>query len=145
MLIDNTTVLSDKQAISASGATVSASCYNFGTRVNYDDAWNSHPGNPNPGSGEPVRVLFTVTTAFTGNLTTVTFSLADGTDGNTFTNLIVSTAAIAKASLVQGYQFELIVPDKSRQYLAAVYTTDNTCTGNVSAAIVKDVQTNRNW
>ena len=147
MYLDSLTELSNAQDVHA-GSCASTNSYNFGLRHNYDDGWNSHSAAPNPGQGEPMRVLFTVTTAFTGGTGTyLQVKLQDSADDTTFADLSGgATGQIPVASLVAGYQFELIVPDKCRQYMQAYYSMDAAFgAAAISADIVRDVQTNRVW
>lgn len=142
MIIDSLGVLSTNQAISASGATNSTNSIDVGVLGNYLGA---AAGQRNVGPGQKVKFVFTITEAFTGSLTTCSFSIGDSADDTNFV-AIASTPLIAKATLVIGYQFELDVPNTNRRYLNAIYTTDNTAsTGKVTCQQVLDVQTNRSW
>ena len=148
MILDTLTELSNAQDIHAASAA-STNSYNFGTRANYDDGWNSHPGNPNPGRGNPVRVLFTVTTAAAAGdaAKTLTVNLQDSADDSTFANLSGgATGAITGATLVAGYQWEIFIPDTCRQYMQAYYTLSAAFTSlAISCDVVLDAQTNRSW
>ena len=145
MILDSLAELGYQQDIHA-GSCASTNSYNFGLRHNYDDAWNPHSGPPNPGQGNPMRVLFTVTTAFAGG-TSLQVNLQDSADDTTFADMVAgATEAIPLASLVEGFQFELFVPDSCRQYMQAYYTLVGAFTaGAISADIVLDVQTARTW
>lgn len=116
MIIDSLGVLSNAQAITASGATNSTNSIDVGQAANY---LGLTPGNRNVGPGEKVKFLFTITQAFTGSLTTCSFAIGDSADDTNFA-AIVSTPAIPKATLVVGYQFELDVPIANRRYLNAI-------------------------
>jgi hypothetical protein len=147
MILDTLSELSNAQDIHAA-SVASTNSYNFGLRNNYDDAWNSHPGPPNPGKGRPMRVLFTVTTAAAAGdaAKTLTVALQDSTDNATFADTPAKTGAITGATLVAGYQWEMFVPDVLRQYMQAYYTLSAAFTSlAISCDIVEDVQTNRSW
>jgi hypothetical protein len=147
MILDTLTELSSAQDIHAASCA-STNSYNFGTRANYDDAWNSHPGNPNPGRGNPVRVLFTVTTAAAAGdaAKTLTVALQDSTDDSTFADTTAKTGTITGATLVAGYQWEMFLPDTVRQYMQAYYTLSAAFTSlAIQCDMVVDAQTNRSW
>lgn len=100
------------------------------------------------GEGNPLYMLFTVTTAFTraAGALTVTFNVITDDDvalGSP--TVLAATDAIAKASLTVGAQFYVRIPPQiaslGLRYLGASYTVSATAdTGKVSARVVNSVQ-----
>jgi len=89
--------------------------------------------NPNLGEGTPLFARVRVTADFADG-TSLKVSLQDSADNSTFADL-ASTAAIATATLVQGYNFvKLAIPDEHRRYVRLNYTVSGTMTaGKVTA------------
>lgn len=123
MIIDRYNRYSDDQDITASGATVSTSVVDLGAD---GDA-----------IGRERYLHILCTEAVAGTLTTVTFSLYTD-DDEAFGSPVLkwASAAIAKATLVAGYQVaKFRLPAGMQQYTRVTYTTDNTMetTGMFSA------------
>ncbi len=114
MIIDRYNRFSADQDITASGATVSESVVDLGAA---GDAI---------GRERYLHILCKELVA--GTLTTVTFSLyTDGDEAFGSATLLWSSAAIAKATLVAGYQVaKFRLPSGCERYLRVTYTTDNT-------------------
>lgn len=94
------------------------------------------------GPGEPVEVIAQVTEAFTGG-TSVAVTLQTDSDEAFGTAVdVVSTAAIAVASLVAGYQFRLsTLPVGLLRYTRLNYTVVGTPTaGAVTSGLALDRQ-----
>jgi hypothetical protein len=83
---------------------------------------------PDKGSGSPLVVRFLIMTSFTV-ATSVAFSICfDATSQATAGGgtVVATTGAIAIATLIAGYSFELKVPDEHLQYMNVKYTTVGT-------------------
>jgi len=101
------------------------------------------------GAGEPMYLVLTVDTAFSGG-TSVTPQIITGTGVSTTINagvqVLGSGPAIPTASLTQGAIFVLPVPprtpqDRGARYLGVQYVMSGTySSGAISASFVKDVQ-----
>ena len=123
MIIDRYNRYSKDQDITASGATVSESVVDLGAD---GDA-----------IGRERYFHILVKEAVAGTLTTVTFSLYTD-DDEAFGSAVLKwqSAAIAKATLVAGYQVaKFRLPAGMQRYTRVTYTTDNTMetTGMFSA------------
>jgi len=103
------------------------------------------------GRGTQIEVFCQITTAVvaSGGSATLQVELVMADDEALSTNLVVlhATAAIAKTVLVAGYQFRLggtPPPGVSSRYLGLRYTvaTANIDSGNITAGLVKDRQSN---
>lgn len=99
------------------------------------------------GRGNAPELLVQVTETFTsGTSSTVQAQLiTSATDNLGSPTVIASTAAIAHATLVAGYQFRLAVPPGiAQRYLGVQYVIGGAATtaGTVTAGIVLDKQTN---
>jgi hypothetical protein len=92
--------------------------------------------------GEPLTILCQVTTDFAGGTTVSVAVQTETTDGGTFDTTLVTTAAIATATLVAGYQFTInFMPDTAEQFIRLLYTGVGTFTaGNISAGVILDRQ-----
>ena len=114
MIIDRFNRYSDDQDVTASGATVSTNVVDLGAA---GDA-----------IGRERYFHILVKEAVAGTLTTVTFALyTDSAVGMGTQTLVWSSAAIAKATLVAGYQVaKFRLPAGMKRYSRVTYTTDNT-------------------
>lgn len=135
MILDKQNLISEDQAITVSAA---------GTNVidlGDDDALTNTPNE----KGAFCEVLFQVTTAFAGG-TSLKVDLCNEADASITdaSGSVVGSAVIATATLVAGYQFAVRMPRTlALRYLGAFYTVVGTMSaGNLTAAIVLDVQTN---
>lgn len=147
MILDLQNTLSDQQtvAIAAATPTLSTNSIDFGA-----------PGSnargttltPNHGIGAKpelvVQVTQTVTSGGAGTLM-VEVVVGTGVDGNGQINaglrVLQQSAAIAKATLVAGYQFSVgMVPSFTERYLAVRYNvgTADLTAGKVTAGLVFD-------
>jgi hypothetical protein len=139
MILDKNNELSSAQRVCNGGATeVSENVYDCGA------------ANANTGMGEPLIFVFTVDAAFAGTATTLTVNLQDCTTaGGTYYDIPgASSGAIAKATLVAGYQFTIVMPPTAHdRYIGVNYVGDNTfeTTGTITCQVVKDFQSNRTW
>jgi len=129
MILDKQNLFSDDQAV-----TVTADSTNV-----------IDLGTAGLGKGEPVRLIAQVTTTFTGG-TSLKASLVTS-DSSTFNGAttLVETAAIARATLVAGYEFGLggFMPEEIKRYNKLVYTVVGTMTaGTITAGFLLDKQ---NW
>jgi hypothetical protein len=138
MIIDKQCEFSSEQRVCDAGATEASENY-FDTQI----------AAPVLGKGVPVKILFTVEEVFAGAATTLTVTLQESSDNavaDAYADVPgASTGAIAKALLVAGYQFVMMVPPiATERYLQLLYTGDNTfeTTGKISAQVVLDQQTN---
>lgn len=130
MIIDKLLQVSNEQAVTASAA--STDVIDFGQT------------NPNSGLNDNITVSITTDVAATADgAATVTFSVQDSADNSTFSD-VYATAAIAKATLVAGYQVLIPVPYTLRRYFRVYYTvaTGPLTAGKFSAQIVTGVQKN---
>ena len=102
----------------------------------------------NAGAGEPLKFRMTVKTSFhetdAGTNGTVTFVLQHcATSGGGYADL-VSSAAIGTATLVAGYELDLVLPNVHDAYIAGYFNVSETYDqGEVIWALYKDVDTNR--
>lgn len=95
------------------------------------------------GEGEPIEILARVALALTGGTSlqvSVVTSASSTFNGST---TILTTAAIAEASLVAGYDFKVgRLPDDALQYIKLVYTVVGTFSaGAMVAGLVLDRDT----
>jgi hypothetical protein len=137
------------------GSVASTNSIPLGSRVNYDDAWNSHPGNSNIGAGNQVKVGFLINDAVVSSgAPTLVVALQDSADNATFANILLSatlagaTLATACGSNTSGYELEMTVPNSTRKYLGAYYTIGGTggfTSMTITGGILLDVQTNGVW
>ena len=121
-MLDGLCVFSDDQAITASAAS-----------TNYIKIMEFL------GRGEPVEILVRVTVDF-ATLTSLKVGVQTDT-ANTFGSptTVAETAAIAAASLVEGYEFKLrFLPNVEEEYLRLYFTVagDSATAGKVFAAVV---------
>lgn len=130
MFIDKTLQVSNEQAVTATAA--STDVIDFGQ------------ANPDVGMTDQCSMVITTDEAAdAAGAATVTFSVQDSADNSTFADVAV-TAAIAKATLVAGYQHVIQMPTKLRRYCRVYYTvaTGPLTAGKFSAQVVTGVQQN---
>ena len=141
-IFDNEMMFSEEQRVCNGGAAeASTNVYDFGV------------ASPNVAKGEPMVLLFTVTEVFAGTATTLTItaqSSSDNAEADAYADITgISTGAIAKATLVAGYQFTLPLPSHATygRWMQILYTGDNTfeTTGKITCALAIGgaVQTNK--
>jgi hypothetical protein len=126
MILDATQLFSNEQAITASAASTNSIDFD-GTGV---------------GEGETVNLFARVTTTF-ATLTSLVINVQDSADDSTFAT-VLSTPAIAAASLVAGYKFNLnALPNKLRRYVRLSYTVagSDATAGKITAGLAPNVQT----
>lgn len=140
MYIDKQCEFSSAQRVCNAGASeASENYYDFGV------------ASPNIAKGQPMGILFTVTEVFAGTGTTLTITVQSSSDNavaDAYADITgITTGAIAKATLVAGYQFYMPLPPFAtyERYMQILYTGDNTfeTTGKISAQMVVDLQTNK--
>lgn len=142
MLLDENTLFSDDQAITATAAS-----------TNYMDLQegNTPPGSPAAmlqkiGGGNDIPLLIQATEAF-ATLTSLTITVE--TDDNTSfssAKTVAGTHAIPVADLVAGYIAPLtVVPNTiAERYVRLKYTVagSNATAGKITASVVAGIQTN---
>ena len=125
MLLDNETLFSDAQAVTASAASTNVVHMAKGKIKEV-------------ATGEPMPLLIQVVTDFAG-LTSVKVSVQTATDA-AFTSpvTLAETGAIALASLKAGYRFPInFVPKGNLGYMRLYYTVVGTGTaGKITAGVV---------
>ena len=124
------TTLSDEQAVTTDAA--STSCFKAGA---------------NAGAGEQLRFRFTVTETFdtAEEDGTLTPSLQHcTTSGGSYADLVIG-AAIAEATLVAGYFFDMVLPNVHNAYIQAYYNVGAHAftAGKISCQLMRDVDSNR--
>lgn len=130
MFIDKLLQVSNEQAVTATAA--STDVIDFGQ------------ANPDTGMDDRSQMVITVDeTATAAGAATVTFAIQDSADNSSFADVSV-TAAIAKATLVAGYQIVIPMPTKLRRYCRVNYTvaTGPLTAGKFSAQVVTGIQQN---
>lgn len=131
MIIDKFLQVSNEQAVTATAA--STDVIDFGQV------------NPHVGNDDLTKMVITCDeTTTSAGASTVTFSVQDSADNSSFADVAVSPA-VAKATLVAGYQLIIPMPTKLRRYCRVYYTvgTANLTAGKFSAQIVTGVQQNQ--
>ncbi len=100
----------------------------------------------NAGPGNPVRILIQVTTDFAGGTSIAIDLETDATAAFGSLATVASTQAIATATLVAGYKFEIqFVPTGMEEFSRLEYTVVGTMTaGNITAGIIFDDQSAKN-
>ena len=137
MILDRYNLFSDSQAVCDAGATEAST-----NLVDLNAAGDAEVKRS--------RLHIVVTELFAGTGTTCAFALQTSVDA-AFSSPVVlwTTAAIAKATLVAGYQVTgetgLMIPAGCLQYLRVFYTGDNTfeTTGQCDAFLSLDAQSNK--
>lgn len=138
MILDNQGLLSDKQAITSTAAS-----------TNYIDLGPIDSSTTREmGYGVPLDLLVLVNTAFTATgaaTLTITLEVDDNTSFSSATT-VWSSGAIAKASLVSGYQIPLQYVPKgvNERYMRFNYTvaTGPMTAGTITAALGSGNHTN---
>jgi hypothetical protein len=129
--LDNNAVLSDAQAVTSTAASTKS--YDAATALR------------NIGSGNEIDLVITTTTTCTAaGAATVTFALQDSADNSSFTDVVV-TPAIAKATLVAGYEaLRITLPRTLQRYIQVNYTvaTGPLTAGAFTAYLTEDRQDN---
>lgn len=135
MYIDKENLLCDDMAITDTDKAT----------TNIIDLGADGSATPTPNEKGDVEILCIVTEAFTGGTSLSIAAQTDSAEGFGTVETIATTAAIATASLVLGYQFKIAVPaDALKRYFRLYCDVTGTMTaGKITAAIVKDRQTNR--
>ena len=105
-------------------------------------------GGANMNTGEPVEILCQVEEAFTsGGSTTLTVSLVtDDNEAFSSATTLITTAAIPKASLVQGFNIPIsFLPANVERFVKLVFTvaTGPFTAGKINSGLVLARQTNR--
>ena len=116
-MFDKSLTFSYNQSLAGVASTTAIGQYELDFEMQY----------PDKGAGSPLVVRFVVATAFTV-ATSVSFALCfDSTTQVTGSpSIVVTTPLIPIATLVQGYTFELKVPDEHLQFMNVLYTTSGT-------------------
>jgi len=134
MIIDKQNLFSDEQAITAT--------------ANSTNVIDLGPANGNVhDGGEPLHILAQVLEAFTASgSATLTITLeTDDNDSFSSATVLLSTAAIPKATLTAGYQLPIsFLPANAERYVRLVYTvaTGPMTAGKITAGITGPRQTN---
>ncbi len=126
MILDSQNLFSDAQEVTDSAA--SENYINFGQRE--------------MAFGTPVNTIFRVVEAFEGG-TSLALSIQTASDAAFSSPVtLVSTAAIAVADLVEGYEFAIKqLPAGNLGYMRAYYTADGEFTaGAITGGVVSGVQ-----
>lgn len=132
MYVDQNNVLSDAQALTATAASTKS----IDTLAALRDI----------GGGEPIELVVLVKTALlaSGGAANLTVALQDSADNSSFAT-VVSGPAVAKASLVAGYELLRVrLPAGLRRYIQVLYTADTNdfTSGTVDAFLTPDRQNN---
>lgn len=129
MIFDNQTMFSDRQALTATAA----STHNI----------NLSPIGPgivrDIGPGQPIPIVIQVVEAFVGATSVAVSVQTDDNEAFTSPKTVVSTAAVAAADLVPGYQFKLdyIPRGTDERHVRLNYTVVGAGTaGRVTAGVV---------
>lgn len=130
MILDSEALFSDDQAITADASST-----------------NSLKLPANAAVGNPIPIVIQVTEDF-ATLTNLTVSVeTDDNSAFSSADTQVSTAAIAAASLVEGYKFTIhYMPRGNEAYVRLDYNVggSNATAGKITAGIVFDDQTAKN-
>lgn len=132
MHVDQNLVLSDAQALTAAAASTKS----IDTATALRDI----------GSGEPVELIVLVKTALlaSGGAANLTVALQDSADNSSFAT-VVTGPAVAKASLVAGYELlKVRLPAGLRRYIQVYYTPDTNdfTSGTIDAFLALNRQNN---
>ena len=92
--------------------------------------------------GEPIHVLIQVTTTFAGGTSLIVSLQSDGDEAFGSATTDLATADIAQASLVKGYQFEIVgLARHNEQYIRLYYDDTGAFTaGSIVAGLIIDNQ-----
>lgn len=141
MIIDNTLVLSDSQAITATAASTNVIDTGAnGTAFGHAAALSSDLGKLD---GNGVQLAVNVAEAF-NNLTSLAIALQVSSDNSTFVEVATRTYLLAEINSLKQLDFPARVPiGASRRYLRLNYTVTGTAptTGKIFAAVVAARQT----
>jgi len=141
MIIDNTLVFSNQQALTVSAPSTNA--IDLGATGTPFAA--TLPLVRDIGEGEPIDLAVSVAQTF-GGLTSLQVSVQTSPDSINWTT-VDSGAVIPAASLVAGYLFTVpkLVQEASSRYLQLYYNVNGTATaGAINASIVAGRQSNIN-
>ena len=129
MILDNQTLFSDRQALTATAAS-----------TNNIDLAPIGPGIVRDiGPGQPIPVVIQVVEAFAGATSVAVWLRVDDNAAFSSPKTVVSTAAVLVADLVPGYQFKLdyIPRGTDERYMRLNYTVVGAGTaGRVTAGVV---------
>lgn len=137
---DQENLFSDAQALTATAIS-----------TNVIDLVNAQNLTRDIGAGEVLWVVVTVTTTLDSSGEAATLVVALESDDNTsLTTATVhyTSASIAEASLVAGYELKFRVPPGDYQrYVGLRYTvgTENFTSGNISAALQRDAELRKDY
>ena len=133
MILDKQNLFSDDQAV-----TVTANS------TNIIDLGNDAAAVQALNEKGVLQVFVQVTTAFASGTSIALTLTSDDALAHDSPTTILSTAAIAQAALVAGYQFRIpTLPVINEQYLRLTYTVVGTFdAGNIMAGLILDRQTN---
>lgn len=148
-LQDLQTLMSDKQSIAAAaGTVVCTNAIDLGAAGTIPSGYQSRGTARHDigASAKPPKLLMQITTTVTsGGSATVQFQLIQSDNADLSSpDVLQSTAAIAYATLVAGYQPRLELPAGiTKRYLGVQYViaVATTTAGNVTAGLVADKQT----
>jgi hypothetical protein len=121
MILDSLGVISDNQDLH-SGSCPSTHSIDTGSRTNYDDGWNSHPGAANIANGRPIRAQILINNVTVGSgAPTIKCALQQSSDNSSFSDLVDS--GVYALATGQDVQFDLLLPQGgNQQYLQAYFT-----------------------
>jgi hypothetical protein len=141
MIIDNSLVFSNQQAVTVSAPSTNS----LDLGVTGTPFAATLPLVRDIGEGDPIDVSVSVAQTFAG-LTSLQVSVQTSPDSINWTT-VDSGAVIPAASLVAGYLFTVpkLVQEANSRYLQLYYTVTGTATaGEINAAIVASRQSNIN-
>lgn len=147
MMIDKENLLSDSQDLAqVAGTYASTNAIDLGAAGTVPAGFQARgaPGH-DLGRSPMMEILIQVDETFVGTGATVQVDIISSASANLGTpTVLASSAAIAKATLIAGYQFRLSVPQGiTQRYLGVQYTiaVATTTAGKVTTALVLDKQT----
>jgi hypothetical protein len=131
-ILDRLGTLSDAQALTSTAASEDVIDLGVG-----EDAFGTALTDPDLAEGRQIFVNVQVGTVLdsSGQAATLTVALQDSADNSSW-SAVYSTAAIAEATLVEGYRIlSMGLPVGLRRYIRLYYTvgTESFTSGNVSA------------
>lgn len=110
MILDNQTIYSNAQAVTATGDTPSTNSYDHG------------PGNSGPGAGDLWLIGKTTAAVTSGGAATVQMVLQDSADNATFADVMVASPALAIAALGANKTVAIVrFPGNVRRYTRVVW------------------------
>lgn len=139
MIFDLQALFSDKQAVTTGTQLSTNSLDTLAGQAL--QSMPAHFGSPlhDPGRGNMLTVLVMVNTAFTGGTSLQVNLISSANENLSSATVLSSSAVIAEASLVSGYQFRLTAFPQgiTQRYLGVQYVTVGThSTGTITAGIV---------